>query len=182
MRTLLNVAGGLALVFVAAVLAELPPVQAAVAWIEAREWPLIIATGSVGVLGFTLMMGGILKLLMDQDKTLSHADVEDVERSVRMAARPVSWRASSYRVWGSTGGRGGSDQFSFGQLKQAWKSGAVWHDAIWKRRAITAIGALMLTIGLFGSFVVMGPPWIKVLMGGLLLYAMTRISWGLWKA
>jgi hypothetical protein len=182
MKTLLNVAGGLALVFVAAVLAELPPVRAAVAWIEAREWPLIIGTGSVGVLGFTLMMGGILKLLMDQDEPLNHADVEDVERSVRMAARPVAWRASSYRVWGQAAGRQGSEQFSFRELKQAWKSDAVWHDPIWKRRIITAIGALMLTVGLFGSFVVMGPPWIKVLMGSLLLYALSRISWGLWKS
>jgi hypothetical protein len=128
------------------------------------------------------MMGGILKLLMDQDESLSRADVEDVERSVRMAARPVAWRASSYRVRGRAAGRQGSEQFSFRELKQAWKSGAVWREAIWKRRFITSIGALMLTIGLFGSFVVMGPPWIKVLMGSLLLYALSRITWGLWKA
>lgn len=182
MRTLLNLAGGLALVFVAAVLAELPPVKAAAAWIQEREWPLIIATGSIGVLGFTLMMGGILKLLMDQDESLSHADVEDVERSVRMAARPVTWRASSYKILGQAAGRGGSESFQLAGLKTAWKSGAVWHDPVWKRRFITSIGALMLTVGLFGSFVVMGPPWIKVLIGCLLLYALGMISRGLWKA
>ncbi|MGH7207003.1 MAG: hypothetical protein ACREI2_12435 [Nitrospiraceae bacterium] len=90
MKKLLHIAGGLALVFVAAVLAELPPMPAVAAWIQQREWSLMLATGSVSVLGFTLMMGGILKLLMDQDESLSHADVEDVECSVRMAARPVA--------------------------------------------------------------------------------------------
>lgn len=182
MTTVLGIAGGLALVFVAAVLAELPPMPAVVVWIQQHEWPLMVAAGSIGVVGFTLMMGGILKLLMDQDESLSHADVEDVERNVRMAPRSVTWRASSYRFWGRTAGEQGSEQFSFRELKQAWKSGAVWHDRVGKRRLITSIGALMMTVGLFGSFVVMGPPWIKVLIGSLLLYAMGMISWGLWKA
>jgi hypothetical protein len=182
MRKILNIAGGLALVLVAAVLAELPPMPAVVVWIQQHEWQLMLATGSLGVVGFTLMMGGILKLLMDQDTSLSHADVEDVERSVRMAARPATWRASSYRLWGRAAGQQGSEQFSFRELKQAWKSGAVRHDRVWKRRFITSAGALMLAMGLFGTFVVLGPGWVKVLLGGALLYAMCMISWGLWKA
>jgi hypothetical protein len=182
MKKLLQITIGLAVVFVAAVLAELPPMQAVVAWIQEREWPLMIATGSVGVLGFTLMMGGILKLLMDRDESLSHADVEDVERSVRMAARPVTWRASSYKILGQAAGRGGSESFRLVDLKAAWKTGAVWRDPVWKRRFITSIGALMLTVGLLGSFVVMGPPWVKVLLGGLLVCAMGMISRRLWKA
>ncbi len=182
MRKILNIAGGLALVFVAAVLAELPPMRVVVVWMQQHEWPLILATGGIGVVGFTLMMGGILKLLMDQDQSLDHAGVEDVERSVRMAGRPVTWRASSYRVWGHTAGRQGSEQFSFRELKQAWKSGAVRHDRVWKRRFITSIGALMMVVGLLGSFVVLGPGWVKVLLGGALLYAMCMISWGLWRA
>lgn len=171
----------LALVFIAAVLAEVPPMRTIAGWIQEREWPLVLLTGGVGTLGFTLMMGGIIKLLMDQDESLSHTEVEDVERSVRMAAQPAAWRASSYRVWGRAKGRRGSEQFTFGELKQAWRSGAVWHESVWRRRLLTSIGALMMTVGLFGSFVVMGPPWLKVLMGSVLLYALSRISLGLWK-
>lgn len=171
----------LAVVFIAAVLAELPPMRAIAGWIQEREWPLLLLTGSVGTVGFTLMMGGIIKLLMDQDESLSHTEVEDVERSVRMAAQSAAWRASSYRVWGRTKGRRGSEQFTFGELKQAWRSGAVWHETVWRRRFVTTVGALMLVVGLFGSFVVLGPPWLKILMASLLLYALSRISWGLWK-
>jgi hypothetical protein len=98
------------------------------------------------------------KLLMDQDGSLNHVDVENVERSVQIAARPLTWRALSYRFSGRTAGRQSSEKFSFGELKQAWKSGAIWRDSIWKRRFMTGIGALMLTVGLLGSFVVIGPP------------------------
>ncbi|HET8721877.1 MAG TPA: hypothetical protein VFM24_07605 [Nitrospira sp.] len=180
--TVLRIIAALAVVFIAAVFAELPPINALCSWIQAREWPLVLTIGGIGVVGFTLMMGGIIKLLMEQDESLSHAEAEDVERSVRMSAQPVTWRATSYRVWGRTAGRRGSEQFSFRELKQAWKSGAVWQDAVWKRRLITSIGALMMMVGLFGSFVVMGPPWIKILMTGVILYAFSRITWGLWRA
>lgn len=182
MKSLWQIVAGLAVVFVAAVIAELPPSRDAISWIQDREWPLLWTTGGIGVLGFTLMMGGILKLLMDQDQSLSHTDGQDVEHSVRLAARPVTWRASSYRVWGRAAGRRGSEQFTFAELKQAWKSGAVWHDSVWKRRVVTSVGALMMAVGLLGAFAVIGPPWLKVLMGGAWLYAMSMIAWGLWKA
>jgi hypothetical protein len=67
-------------------------------------------------------------------------------------------------------------------MKQAWRSGAVLRESVWKRRLITSIGALMLTVGLFGSFLIVGPPWMKILMGSLLLYVLSRLSWGLWRA
>lgn len=179
MRMLLHIAGTLALVFVCAVVAELPPSRDAIAWIQSHEWPLLWTTGGVGVIGFTLMMGGIVKLLMNQDQPLPHTDVEDVERSVRLAAQPVAWRASSYRVWGRAAGRQGSEQFSLGQLKAACRSGAVWQGGRWTRRLLTAVGALLFMIGLLGCFIVLGPGWLKVLFMGVLLYAGTRISWGL---
>lgn len=182
MKKLLQIALGLALVFMAALIAELPSMKDLWSWIHARERPLILATGGIGVVGFMLMMGGIMKLLMDQDESLSHAEVEDVERSVRMVARPVTWRVSTYRVWGRAEGRQGSERFTFGELKQAWKSGAVWRVSIWRRRFVTSIGAMMMVVGLLGSFLVMGPPWMKVLMGSLLLYMLSRISWGYWRA
>jgi hypothetical protein len=182
MKKLMQIPLALALVFMAALIAELPPMKGLWAWIHAREWPLILATGGIGVVGFMLMMGGIMKLLMDQDESLSHAEVDDVERSVLMPARPVTWRACSYRVSGRADGRQGSERFTFSELKHAWKSGAVWRVSVWRRRFVTSIGAMMMVVGLLGSFFVMGPPWMKVLMGSLLLYMLSRISWGYWRA
>ncbi len=182
MTTLRQIAVALALVFISAVLAEVPPMPVIVTWIQEREWHLLLATGGIGVIGFTLMMGGILQLLMDQDHSLGRSDVEDVERSVRLAARPVTWRASSYRVYGSSAGRQGSERFTLGELKRAWRSGAIRHDSVWKRRFVTMTGAFLFAAGLLGGFVVLGPAWVKVLVGGAMLYATGMISRGFWRA
>lgn len=178
MGRLRDIAVLIALLLAAIVLAALPPFAAAAAWIDAREWPLLMAMGVIVLLGFTLFIGGILKLLMDRGEPLSHADIEDVERSVRMAAQPVAWRASSYRVIGSAAGRQGAESFNLRELKAACRSGDVWHDPEWRRRAITVVGALLLVIGIFGGGVVVGPPWLKVLLGGALGYAFGRLGWG----
>ena len=178
MWQLRDIAVLIGLLLAAIVLAELPPFVAAAAWIDAREWSLLIALGVILLLGFLLFFGGILKLLMDRGEPLSHADVEDVERSVRMAAQPVAWRASSYRVIGSAAGRQGAESFNLRELKGACRSGAVWRDPEWRRRAITVVGALLLVIGIFGGGVVVGPPWLKVLFGGALGYAFGRLGWG----
>lgn len=179
MRRLRDIAVLIGLLVTAIVLAELPPFAAAAAWIDAREWPLLIGIGVILLLGFALFLGGILELLIDRGEPLGHEDVEDAERSVRMAARPVAWRASSYRVLGSAAGRQGAESFNLGELKAAWRSGAVRRDPEWRRRAITVAGALLLVIGIFGGGVVIGPPWLKVLLGGALGYAFGRLGWGL---
>jgi hypothetical protein len=177
-RQLRDTAVLIGLLLAAIVLAEAPPFAAAAAWIDDRERPLLIATGAILLLGFVLFFAGILKLLIDHGEPMSHTDIEDVERSVRMAPQPVAWRASAYRVIGSAAGRRGDESFKLGELKAAWRSGAVWRDPQWRRRAITVAGALLLVLGIFGGGVVIGPPWLKVLCAGALCYAFGRLGWG----
>ena len=167
-----------AAIVVGAVISEIPPFPGWFKMVDAHQTPWLVTAGSAAVLGFVLMMGGILDLIMVQDRILTHEDVEDVERSVRMAARPVTWRVTSYRVWGRATGREGSDEFTLAAMKQAWRSGAWCRETAWRRRFITATGAALLAIGLFGIAFTLGPPPIKVLTGGALLYAMGRIGWG----
>lgn len=169
-----------ALILCAIVLGETPPLKTLDQFLRQQDpWPLAV-TGGLTVAGLFIMMGGIVKMLMDQDESISHEDVEDVERSVRMAAIPVTWRASSYRVWGRTAGKQGADQFRLHELKQAWRTGAIWHEPLWRRRGTIAVGALMMIGGLLGVFVVVGPPWVKALMGGALIYIFVRLGRGLW--
>jgi hypothetical protein len=178
MRRVATVLGLIAVLVVAIVLGEVPPIKALAAWIDAHTAPLAIGVGVVIALGFALFIGGLLTLLQDRGRVLTHTEVEDVERSVRMAAQPVAWRASSYRVFGSAAGREGSESLALAELKVAWRSGAVWRDPAWRRRLVTIVGALLLLIGVCGLLVVIGPPWIKVLMAGALLYALGRLAWG----
>lgn len=171
-----------AAIFCGAVVSAIPPFPGWFDKVAANETLWLITTGGSAVLGFMLMMGGILDLLMAQDKSLSHEGAEDVERSVRMAARPVAWRATSYRVFGQASGREGSESFTLRELKQAWRTGGWWRELIWRRRYIIVLGALLLAIGIFGVAFTVVPPPVKVLTGGALLYAIGMIGWGLWKA
>ena len=170
-----------AAIFVGAVISEIPPFPGWFKMVDAHQTPWLVATGSSAVLGFVLMMGGILDLILAQDRTLTHQGAEDVERSVRLAARPVAWRATSYRMWGQAAGRGGSDQFSLREMKQAWRSGAWRCETVWRRRFITAIGAALLAIGLFGIAFTLGPPPIKAIVGAAMLYACAMLARGFWR-
>ncbi len=170
-----------AAIFAGAVISEIPPLPEWLALVDAHRTPWLAITGASALLGFVLMMGGILDLVIAQDHRLGHEGAEEVERSVRLAARPVARRAASYRVWGRATGRQGAEQFTLREMKQAWQSGAWRRETVWRRRYLTALGALLMTIGLFGLGFTLSPPPIKVLTGGALLYAMGMIGRGLWK-
>ena len=170
-----------AAIVVGAVIGEIPPISGWFKMVDANQTLWLVATGSAAVLGFALMMGGILDLIMAQDRTLSHKGAEDVERSVRLAAQPVAWQATSYRVWGRATGREGSDEFTLGAMKQAWRSGAWCRQTVWRRRFITATGAALLAIGLFGIAFTLGPPPIKAIVGAAMLYACAMLARGLWR-
>ncbi|RPH78029.1 MAG: hypothetical protein EHM80_11215 [Nitrospiraceae bacterium] len=171
-----------AAIVVGAVISEIPPFPGWFKMVDAYQTPWLVATGSSAVLGFALMMGGILDLIMAQDRTLTHQGAEDVERSVRLAAQPVAWRTTSYRVWGRATGREGSDEFTFREMKQAWRRGAWYRETVWRRRFITATGAALLTIGLFGIAFTLGPSPIKAIIGAVMLYACAMLARGFWRA
>lgn len=67
-------------------------------------------------------------------------------------------------------------------MKEAWRTGALWRDSRWRRRFCATAGGLMMVFGGFGVFFVIGPASIKLLVGGATLYALVRLTWGLWQA
>src|SRR5437868_5507396 len=113
-------------IFAGAVVSAIPPFAEWFEMVDAHQKPWLLATGGAAVSGFVLMMGGVLDLIMAQDR-LSLRDTEDVERRVRIAARPAAWRATSYRVFGEAAGSEGSESFTLRDMKQ------VWRDAAWRR-------------------------------------------------
>jgi hypothetical protein len=171
-----------AAIFGGAVISETPPFPGWFEMVDANQTPWLAATGSAAVLGFVLMMCGTLALLMDQDESLSHVEAEDVERSVRIGARPMAWRTTSFRVSDRATGCQGSEQFSFREMKQAWRNGAWRREWIWQRRFTTAIGASLLAIGIFGIVFTLGLPPIKAIAGAALLYSCVMLVRGFWRA
>jgi hypothetical protein len=177
-RGAIDVAVIVLLIGASILLGEAQPVHSLSTWIDAHELALAAGVGCVLALGLVLFLGGTTKLALERGEPLDRGDIEDVERSVRIAAQPVTSGQSSYRFIGHAEGRAGEETFSLRELKSAWHRGAVRSDRDWRRRAITLLGVLLLAAGICGAGVVLGPTWVKVLLSGALLYVYGRLAWG----
>lgn len=100
----------------------------------------LAAIVSVAVIGFAMMMGGIIASMMA-------AEAGSVEMETSLAA-----------------------------VKAAWRSGDWRRDPFWRRFFVMACGVALFTVGLFGSFIVVGPVPVKVLCAGAILYPAIRLT------
>lgn len=66
-------------------------------------------------------------------------------------------------------------------MKAAWRSGD-WREPHWRRIFLTACGAGLMTVGLFGIFIVIAPWPVKILCAGAILYVAFQVIRGLRKA
>ena len=170
--------GMLAIVFLAVIIGEaFPPLKGLERFLKAHQFPFLAATIGLTAVGFVLMMGGILDLLMAQGAPMSREEVEELHRETRdLGARPYIWRASMYRIWGKTAGAQAHEEFSLHAMKDAWRTGAWRRDAQWRRRFVTTAGGLMLVCGGLSFVFVIVPAGIKLLIGGAMLYAFVRLA------
>lgn len=176
LKRLANFAVMLGLVFVAMVVAEaVPAMKDLERFMVRHQVPLLAVTIGMTVVGFVLFMGSILyRIFGGAGEPMSHTEVEDLERSVRMDARPVFARVSKYRFRGRSTGSSFSEQFTVREAKDAWKQRGWRTSPRWRSNFVVMTGVMLLTIGLFGIFIVIGPNFIKLLCGTALVYAAVR--------
>ena len=176
LKPLANFAVMLGLVFVAIVVAEaVPAMKDLERFMVRQQVPLLAVTIGMIVVGFVLFMGSVLyRIFGGAGEPMSHTEIENLERSVRMDARPVFARVSRYRFRGRSAGSSFSDQFSVREAKEAWRQRAWRASPRWRGNFMVMGGALLLTFGLFGTFIVIGPNFIKLLCGTALVYAAVR--------
>jgi hypothetical protein len=185
-RFVIWIAVVLAAIFVAGVIGELvPPLKALEAWMTAQRVPLMYGIGGMTLLGVLVMLGGIMAVIRARGdaRRLDHTGVENVARSVSDAQRgPRFRRASTYRIRGWTWGAAGDDEYSFRELKEAFASGAILREKLWRRRLVAMLGAALLFFGVFGAAIVYTPLALKILLFAAVVYAVVRITWGLIRA
>lgn len=166
-------------VLVAIVLGELPPLKALEYWTEVHQTPLLAVVSTLAALGFVLMMGGAIHLVLTQGQPMSQREVEAQVRLNRdLAARPHVWRKSGYRIRGKTVGAQAEGEASFAELKAAWRTGAWRRTRRLRRLFVMGAGGLLMAFGLFGIFVVVGPAWVKLIVGAAMLFAATKLIQG----
>jgi len=151
----------------------LPPLHLLHAWTQAHQQPLLAVTISLSAAGFILLMGMAIHLVLAKGKPMSRREI-DALSARRLTAQPALWRRSAYRSRGTAAGAQGEDSATFAEIKAAWRVRAWRVSPRWRRLFAGLIGAALLATGLFGLFVVIGSPGIKLLCGGTLLYAWVR--------
>jgi hypothetical protein len=170
------------LLLVAAVIAELPFVTPWIQTIDETHDRLLGVAAGVAAFGFVVFMGGILSMLMASGDPLTHEEVEATLSRQRGMGEPAVWRASAHRVIGTAVGRRAANEATFAGMKEAFRSGEWRRDPQWRRLFVITFGAALLFYGLFGLFVVVGPPLVKVLMTGAMIYVTGMIAYGLARA
>ena len=120
-------------------------------------------------------MGSIvLRIFAGATEPMSHREVEDLSRSVRLEARPVFARVTRYRFRGQSAGASVSEKFTLREAKDAWRRRAWWTSARWRSNFVVMVGVMLLAVGLFSTFIVIGPNAVKLLCAAALTYAAVR--------
>lgn len=177
-------AGMLGVFLAAMVLGEAVPALKDVERLLARhEAGLLTLTIGMAALGFALFMGAVVvRVFSGATAPMAETEVEDLARGVRMEARPVSGRVGRYRFRGRSAGASFSDEFSFREAKEAWRRRAWRTSPRWRSNFVVMLGVMLLALGLFGTFIVIGPNGIKLLCAGALAYAAVRTAVGFARA
>jgi hypothetical protein len=168
----------LALLAVAVIAEYIAPLQDMDAYLWAHPATargLRILTIGLIVLGGVLMIGTQFVVRVGDERPLSE---DEVQQEMQEAAGE---ERSFYRFRGRSVGSGFSDQASFHEVKEAWRQGA-WFVPRWRRFFLMMLGGFLVLFGIFGLFIVIGPPWIKLISIVALLYVMLRTAWGFWRA
>ena len=170
--------------FAAAVLAELvPQVKLAAAWIDAHRDALLVATLGAALAGIFLLVGSVIVMLMEGGEAMDHTGVENQLRGMRDAqSLPYAARASTYRLLGLGAGRAGHEEFRIADFRAAIARGALLRDPVWRRRACAAGGATLMFFGVFGTMIVLTPLAMRLLLAGVVLYAVARVVWAFVRA
>lgn len=114
---------------------------------------------------------------------MDRQEVEELIASNRVRAMaPSIWSRFAYRLGGAFVGRSFSVEAPMRSVKEAWHAGAWRRNPVWQLFFIMAFGATLMLFGLFGLPVVTGPPLVRVIGAGAILYAVSRTAWAFYKA
>ena len=161
----------------------LPPLQRLHDWTQAHQRPLLWITIPLGVIGFALFLGCAIAMVLAQGTPMSRREIDEMDRRIlEWSMGPASARASVYRNFGLVVGTQVKDSGSFADIKQAWTARAWELSPRWRRMFLMMLATALLFCGLFGSFFVIAPAGVQLLIGIAFLYAVARTAAGFARA
>jgi len=172
-RTILLILAILALTLIAELI---PPLKQLTVYLNEHPRPYKTITIVTSIAGWILFAVAIGYGLWTQGRPMS--DDESLGFMEQSAGSPTIRR----RFKGRTKGREFRTEMSFREFKEAWRSGEWRYERGWLPVFLGLLAVTLIAFGMFGFFIVIGPPLVKLLCGGALLYATVRTVWAFWKA
>ena len=163
-----NLALLLGLVVAAILVAELGAVRALAGQIEAGlesyPWLISIPIGLM-VVGGVLMLGAQFLPAPGQQTPPTNEALDSASTSM------------DYREGRGRWSRSMEMEVSTEQLREAWRRRSWRYSQRWRTFFLMMLGAVLLGAGLTGLFILIGPPFVKVLVAGLAGYVAARVLW-----
>jgi hypothetical protein len=178
MKAFLRLIGLIAAIFLFALLVDqIAALKQLDAYLKAHPQPWTGLSLGAAVIGF-----GLLLFVWISWGILTGRPMDEDEAREFMSTRAGQPRLR--RVFGgpATGIKTPQGTATFREVKDGFRSGAWLHDARLRTFCVGMVGVLLLALGGFGYFIVIGPPAVKLMCAGVLLYAFGRTAWGFWKA
>jgi hypothetical protein len=164
-------------ILVLAVIAELiPPLKQLTVYLNTHPQPYKTITIVASIVGWILFAVTIGYGLWTQGRPMN--DDEALGFIEQSAGSPTIRRRFRGRAKGSEF----HTEVSFRDIKEAWRSGEWRYEQNWLPVFLGLLAVTLIAFGMFGFFFVIGPPLVKLLCGGALLYATVRTAWAFWKA
>jgi hypothetical protein len=175
MKEILGYLGLLAVLAVLIAVGEIPAVRAASDWIDAHRANLLTVTLTVTAVGLALLIWGWTVAAVRDGRSMSAEEAKEfMGRALPLPGRQ-SYRSGLFRGFARGRTTDQPIEWSFRELKVAWRSGTWWSAADMRRKYLITIGGLILILGGFSALLVLfQPPAAKLLIGGTVVYAVTR--------
>lgn len=177
MKTLVQTILLVVVVFaVALAVDQVAPLKQFTAFLDQHPDPYRTITLVMAIGGWALLIGAFALGLWSMSRPMSEDEAQQFMRT--SAGRPGQVR----HLRGRAAGREFRRAATFREIKDAWRSGDWLTDPSWWPILLGLLGAPLALYGMFGYFLVVGAPTVKLVCAGALLYATARTAWGFWKA
>lgn len=168
-QTIRLVAGIIVLALIAD---QFTPLKQLSLYLDQHPRPYTTIAIVLAVAGWVLLGGAFALMFWKRSRPMSDEEARQFVKSSGLVQR-FSWKAA---------GRESRTEWTFREIKDAFRSGAVWQNTNGWGVFLGLIGLGLAAYGMFGYFFVVGPPLVKLACAGALIYATALTTWSFWKA